>query len=65
MPSPKFQLQPVIVPPVSLEVSVNAHDRFVQSDVNAATGVLSGGVPVGDTGWVIELLANGCRSPSR
>ncbi len=57
LPSPKFQLQPLMVPPVSVEVSVNAHDSNVQFVVNAATGVLGGGGPVGLTVWLTVLVA--------
>jgi hypothetical protein len=56
VPSPKFQLQPVMVPPVSVDASVNAHDRLVQFDVNAATGVLGGGDAPGVTSWVTAFV---------
>ena len=43
---------------MSVDASVNAHDKFVHSDENTATGVLAGGAPEGDTVWLMVLLVN-------
>ena len=53
LPSPKFQLYVVMTAPVSDElVASKAHDKPVQFDVNAATGVLA---PTGMSLFVVLI----------